>query len=520
VTDASHQRTAVDIQLTGVEKRFGAVRALRGVGLSLRGGEIHALIGQNGAGKSTLIKVLTGALAADAGTISVDGEIMTFPSPAEASAAGIAVVHQEPQLFPDLSVADNIVAAHPSDRRIGPLRIRDRARSRARARALLGELGIDLNPRRPTAGLAPTEWKLIEVARALSGYARALVLDEPTAALDPDGARRVLELLAGLRKRGVAVLLVTHRLDEVMATAEHVTALREGIVTASLPTSELDLHRLVQLVTGDEVGAPATEGTGGGAEARDGRTSRGGAPTLVSAERFPSAAGGTDTFEVRAGEIVILTGMLGSGAAAFGRSLAGDGRPASGTVSIGDRRLRSGRRTEAAQRGVGLLPERRGRDGLVPGLSIERNIALGSIPAVSQPWAVSRRSVRARAQELIRALDIRPTDPRTPVENLSGGNQQKVLVARWLASGARVLVAEEPTHGLDIGAKAEISALLRRYADDGSCVVVVSLDVAEYLGLPDRVTVFRDGRLVAEMPGDAPEGDITAAAVGMGDHTA
>jgi ABC-type sugar transport system ATPase subunit len=517
VTDASHQRTAVDIELTGVEKRFGAVRALCGVDLHMRGREIHALVGQNGAGKSTLIRVLTGALAADAGTIRLDGETVTFPSPAEASAAGIAVVHQEPQLFPDLSVADNIVAAHPSDRRVGPLRIRDRARSRAQARELLRDLGIDLDPRRPTAGLAPTEWKLIEVARALSGYARALVLDEPTAALDPGGARRVLELLRSLRERGVGVLLVTHRLDEVLSTAERVTALREGSVTASLPTSELDLHHLVRLVAGDDVAAAHPEETRGRGSLAVGRQLDG-APTLISAEHVPSSGRGEDSFHVRAGEIVILTGMLGSGAAGFGRSLAGDGRSAAGTVSIEGRRLRSGRRSEASGRGVGLLPERRLRDGLVPGLSIERNIALGSIPAVSEPWSLSRRSVRARAQELIHALDIRPPDPRTPVENLSGGNQQKVLVARWLASGARVLVAEEPTHGLDIGAKSEISALLRRFADDGSCVVVVSLDVAEYLGLPDRVTVFREGRLVGEMPGDAPERDITAAAVGAGDQ--
>jgi ABC-type sugar transport system ATPase subunit len=513
--DASHQRTAVEIQLTGVEKRFGAVRALRGVDLHLRGGEIHALVGQNGAGKSTLIRVLTGALRGDAGVISLDGEIVHFPSPAQASAAGIAVVHQEPQLFPDLSVADNILVAHPSDRHIGPLRFRDRARSRARARALLRELGIELDPRQPTAGLAPTEWKLIEVARALSGYARALVLDEPTAALDPVGARRVLDLLRRLRERGVAVLLVTHRLDEVLSTAERVTALREGSVTATLPTSELEMQRLVHLVAGEGFAAPAVDrrrtsrAAGTGPAGRD-------QTTLIASEPHPTQAANEETFEVRAGEIVVLTGILGSGAAAFGRSLAGDGRSDYGKVSVDGARLRSGRRSEAAKRGVGLLPERRLRDGIVPGLSIERNIALGSIDAVSRPWALSRGMVRAQAEDLIRALGIQPADPRTPVENLSGGNQQKVLVARWLASGARVLVAEEPTHGLDIGAKSEISTLLRRFADDGSCVVVVSLDVAEYLGLPDRVSVFRGGRLVADMPGDTPEPEITAAAVGMG----
>ena len=517
--DASHQRTAVDIQLTGVEKRFGAVRALRGVDLHLQSGEVHALVGQNGAGKSTLIRILTGAVRGDAGTISLDGEIVNFPSPAEASAAGIAVVHQEPQLFPDLSVTENILTAHPSNRHIGPLRIRDRARSRARARELLGELGIDLDPRRPTAGLAPTEWKLIEVARALSGYARALVLDEPTAALDPGGARRVLDLLRRLRERGVAVLLVTHRLDEVLSTAERVTALRDGSVTATLPTNELEMQRLVSLVAGDDVAAPAEDARSGSRAAGTG-TGASRQKTLIASEPVPTPVADEGSFEVRTGEIVVLTGILGSGAAAFGRSLAGDGRQGYGTVTVDGARLRSGHRSEAAARGVGLLPERRLRDGIVPALSIERNIALGSVGAVSRPWAMSRRRVRAQAEDLIRALGIRPADPRTPVENLSGGNQQKVLVARWLASGARVLVAEEPTHGLDVGAKSEISTLLRRFADDGSCVVVVSLDVAEYLGLPDRVSVFRGGRLVADLPGNTPEPEITAAAVGMGGETA
>jgi ABC-type sugar transport system ATPase subunit len=512
--DVRLQHVPVHVQLTGVRKRFGAVHALRGVALSLRRGEIHALVGQNGAGKSTLVKVLTGALPADAGTTSIKGEEVTFHSPAEASAAGITVVHQERQLFPELSVGNNILAAHPITRRIGPLRIRDRAGSRARARELLGQLDIDLDPARPSAGLAPTEWKLVEVARALSASAEALVLDEPTAALDPGGARRVLDLVRRLREHGLAVLLVTHKLDEVLAVADWVTALREGRVTASVPTSELDLKELVRLVAGDGIAAGEAEGT-----PDDGSDGEGDPP----AERVPLLAADVPSFrdrdryvfEVRPGEVVALTGMLGSGASAFGRSMAGEAPLGSGTVSVRGDRIRSGRRSEAAERGVGLLPEDRHRDGVVPALSIERNIALGSIGAVSRPWALSGRKVRTQAERLIRALDIRPADPRAPVENLSGGNQQKVLVARWLASRACVLIAEEPTHGLDIGAKSEISELLRRFADDGSCVVVVSLDIAEYLGLPDRISIFREGQLVADLPGTAPEREITAAAVGM-----
>jgi ABC-type sugar transport system ATPase subunit len=495
------------VRISGVDKRFGAIHALRSVDLSLTRREIHAVVGQNGAGKSTLIRILTGALPPDSGRIEVEGRPVHFRSPADAKAAGIAVVHQDPQLFPDLSVADNVLAASPATRGRGPLRVRDRRRSRARAGALLAELGIELNLDAPAGRLVPTEWKLIEVARALAAEAVVLVLDEPTASLDPDGSARLLDLLRRLRDRGLAILFVSHKLKEVLTLSDRVTALREGAVTAHRVTRELDVEELVRLVAGERAVAQHKRGTHG-------------EEVLLAAEGLAADGLGASDLSVHAGEIVALTGLLGSGAATFGRALAGSASHEAGCVRVRGHAIRAGRRADAAARGIGLVPEDRRGDGVVPDLSVELNIALGSIEAVSRPWAVSRRRVRAQAERYIEALSIRPADPSTPVRNLSGGNQQKVLVARWLATRACALVTEEPTHGLDIGAKLDIGTLLRRFASDGGCVVVVSLDIAEYIDLPDRIAVFRDGELVSVLPGDAGERAVTEAAVGAGGRAA
>jgi ABC-type sugar transport system ATPase subunit len=493
----------MDIELVGIQKRFPGVQALRAVDVHLRAGEVHALVGQNGAGKSTLIKVLTGALAPDAGSIRLDGSAVNLDSPARAERAGIAVVHQEGQLFPDLSVADNVMVAHAPSRLYPPFRIRDRAQARKRARELLERLHINVDVRALAGTLAPAERKLIEVARALAREARVLVLDEPTSALERDEIAHLLRLVRRLRDEGTAVLFASHKLEEVIEVSDRVTVLRDGAVVAQRETSSLSLRDLIHLIAQAEV-----------AEVRK-LDAEVGEPVLA-ARGVASDTGGPVDLEVREREIVALTGLLGSGATGFARSVAGVRRYRDGEVTIGQRRVRPGSPASAVSSGLGFVAEDRKAEGIVPELSVERNIALGSIGSFSRWGWLSRREMRRQALKYMVALDIRPQAPTMPAGNLSGGNQQKVLLARWLASGASVLILEEPTHGIDVGAKAEIQKLLRGYAADGGAVVLVSRETAEFLGLADRIGVFRGGSITTVLPRDTSETEIASHAHGAG----
>jgi ABC-type sugar transport system ATPase subunit len=487
----------VDVELIGIEKRYPGVQALRGVDLHLRAGEVHALVGQNGAGKSTLIKVLTGAVAPDAGEISVAGDRVRFHSPADAEGAGIAVVHQEPQLFPQLSVAENVLVAHPPTRFAPPFRMRDRRRTRRRAAELLERLGIHVDVRAPAGTLAPAERKLIEVARALAADARVVLLDEPTAALERGEVERLFALMRRLCAGGAAVLFVSHKLEEVIAVSTRVTALRDGSVVAHAETSEVTLRDLIHAVAAGELRElPSFESEIGAA--------------VLRAREVEAGALGPVDFEASSGEIVSLTGLLGSGAAAFGRAVAGARGYERGEVTFAGGRLPAGNRAAAAERGLGFVAEDRKAEGIVPELSVEKNIALGAIKNVSRFGFLSRRRMREHAQELMATFDIRPRIPSLPAGSLSGGNQQKLLLARWVAARSSVLVLEEPTHGVDVGAKAEVNALLRRFAADGGTIVLVSRETAELLELSDRVGVFREGRLVATLPRGATEREIAA----------
>ena len=487
----------MDVELIGIEKRFPGVHALRGVDLRLRPGEVHALVGQNGAGKSTLIKILTGAMRPDSGEIRVDGERVAFHSPADAERAGIAVVHQDLQLFPDLSVAENVLVAHPPTRFARPFRVRDRRRTRLRAGELLDRLGIRVDVRAPAASLAAAERKLIEVARALAADARVIVLDEPTAALERSEVERLFALMRRLCETGAAVLFVSHKLEEVIAISARVTALRDGAVVAHAETAEVTVRDLIHVVAE------------GGLRALPELEAEIGEPAL-RAEAVRAGDVGPVDLEVRSGEIVALTGLVGSGATSFGRAVSGARRYHGGEVHVAEGRLPPGNRATAAARGVGFVAEDRKVEGIVPELSVEKNIALGAIENVSRFGWVSRRRMREQARRLMAALDITPRIPGLPAGSLSGGNQQKVLLARWLASRSSVLVLEEPTHGVDAGAKSEIHALLRRYAADGGAVALVSRETAELLELSDRVGVFREGRLVALLPHGATEHEIAS----------
>ncbi|WP_168221380.1 sugar ABC transporter ATP-binding protein [Actinomadura sp. WMMA1423] len=481
----------------GVTKRFGPFTALDGVDLDLVAGEVHGLIGSNGAGKSTLIKVLCGAYAPDAGRLEVEGRRVGNATPAQAERAGITVVHQETQLFPELTVADNIVVAAPNRR--GRL-LRDRRADHAETAELLGTLGVDLEPARRAGTLDLAEKKLLQVARALRARPKLLILDEPTAALEPRQSRLIIDLVRRLAGDGLAVLFVSHDLDEVRLLCDRITALRDGRIVARLGRGEATPHGLVELVAGRAL-----------ANAPD-RAPHEPGDVLVHAD-LP----GAPELDLRHREVVTMTGLLGSGAGRFARTLAGAGRPPGrerAEVTVGGRRVRPLNRVAAVAAAIGFVPEERKRDGVQPLLSIERNIALGDVGAFSRFGVLDRRRMRATALRLIADLDVRPADPAFPAGLLSGGNQQKVLIARWLAAGARVLVVEEPTHGIDIGAKEHVLRQLRAFADERGCVVVVALESEEFRSITDRYLAFRRGRLVAELTADVTHAELMTACLG------
>ncbi|GAA3411543.1 sugar ABC transporter ATP-binding protein [Streptosporangium vulgare] len=489
------------VRTAGITKRFGAFTALSEVDLDLAPGEVHGLIGSNGAGKSTLIKVLCGAITPDEGTLTVAGDPVSFTLPAQAERAGITVIHQETQLFPDLSVADNVVVSRPNLRGPAGLGLRDRRADRAEAARLLESLGLTIDPGRLAGTLDLAEKKLLQVARALRSKPRLLILDEPTAALEARQARRITTLIRGLAADGLAILFVSHNLDEVLESCDRITALRDGRTVARLAGDQATPHLLAELVAGQQL-----------ANAPD-RTPHEAGDLLVEAE-----LGGADiaptAITLRHREVVTLTGLLGSGAGRYARMLSGATRPDSGGVRIAGRLLRPHNRRQAVAAAVGFVPEERKRDGIQPMLSVERNIALGDIRRFSRFGMLDRRKIRRTAERLIDDLDVRPADPAFQAGLMSGGNQQKVLIARWLAAGARVLIVEEPTHGIDIGAKQNVMHQLRRFADERGCVVVVALEGDEFRSITDRFVAFRRGRLVAELAGNVPHADLMAACLG------
>lgn len=406
-------------------------------------------------------------------------------------------MHQETQLFPELTVADNIVVAAPHRR--GGL-LRDRRADHAETAELLGTLGLRLDPARRAGALDLAEKKLLQVARALRARPKLLILDEPTAALEPRQCRRITELVRRLAAEGLAVLFVSHDLDEVRLLCDRITALRDGRVVARLERGEATPHGLVELVAGRTLAnAPDREPHEAGG-------------VLVRAD-LPDAP----ELELRHREVVTMTGILGSGAGRFARTLAGARRPprhVPAAVEVGGRTVRPHNRVAAAAAAIGFVPEERKRDGVQPLLSVERNIALGDVKAFTRFGVLDRRRMRAEALRLIAELDVRPADPAFPAGLLSGGNQQKVLIARWLAAGARVLVVEEPTHGIDIGAKEHVLRQLRAFADERGCVVIVALESEEFRSITDRYLAFRRGRLVAELAADVTHAELMTACLG------
>jgi galactofuranose transport system ATP-binding protein len=479
----------------GIRKDFPGVRALAGVDFRLLPGEVHALVGENGAGKSTLIKVLTGVYGVDAGEIRLEGVPVRFGSPEQAQRAGVSTVYQEVNLMPNLSVAENIFLGRQPG---GPGRIRW-APARRRARDLLALLRLDIDVTAPLRHYSLAVQQLVAIARAVDISAKVLILDEPTSSLDQDEVGRLFEVMRQLKGEGLAILFVTHFLGQVYEIADRITVLRNGNLVGEYPTAQLPEVELVRKMIGTELAA---------LERVDEQAKRG----LAEAERHEPVLearqlGRTRAVEpfdltIRRGEVVGLAGLLGSGRTEVARLLFGADRADHGQIALDGQPVSIRTPRAAVDHGIAFCSENRRAEGLVPELTVRENIILAL--QASRGW--SRPLARRRQEELVRRyldlLRITPADPDLPAGNLSGGNQQKLLLARWLITEPRLLILDEPTRGIDIGAKAEIQRLVVSLSDGGMAVLFISAELEEVLRLSHRIAVLRERRLVGELTND------------------
>jgi rhamnose transport system ATP-binding protein len=483
-------------------KSFGAVRALIDGSVRLFAGEAHALLGENGAGKSTLVKILAGVHQPDAGQILVGGRPVAFNGPAEARASGVSIIYQEPTLFPDLTVAENIFMGRQplvKGRRI------DRARMQQDAREVFTRLGVELDPTRPARGLSVADQQIVEIAKAISFRAQVIVMDEPTAALSSTEVARLFDVVRTLRADGAAVLFISHRLEEVFAICQRVTIMRDGRFVREALIEDLTIDDIIRSMVGRELEAmfPKTETAPG--------------DTVLEVEDL-GREGVFDhvSFTVRRGEIVGLAGLVGAGRSEVARAIFGIDRRDTGTVRVNGRPLAGGSPREAMSAGMAFVPEDRRQQGLVMDLSIDHNVALASLGRLRRHGVIRRASERDLALTWGRKLQLKYGRLKSPVATLSGGNQQKVVLAKWLARRPAMLIIDEPTRGIDVGTKAEIHRLLDQLVADGVAVLMISSELPEMLGMADRVLVLREGRLVAELArGDADEASIMRAATGQ-----
>jgi rhamnose transport system ATP-binding protein len=503
----SQDRAAPLLEVRDVSKSFGAVAAVRGVSFPLFGGEVHALVGENGAGKSTIVKMLAGVHEPDTGSTVIDGDEVRLSGPADAQAAGIAVIYQEPTLFPDLSVVENIFMGRQPRRRFGRI---DRAAMKAEAVRLFDRLGVRIDPDRPARGLSIADQQLVEIAKALSLDARVLVMDEPTAALSGVEVERLFTVARTLCGQGAAVLFISHRFDEVFALCERITVMRDGAWVSTDLVAEMTVDQVVRRMVGRDVSAlfPKEDVEPGDVVLEVSGLTRHGVFSDIG-------------FSVRAGEIVALAGLVGAGRSEVVRAVFGIDRYDEGEVRVDGTRLAAGSPSAAMAAGVALVPEDRRQQGLVMEMSVERNATLTRLKPIARLGLLTGGSERRAAREWARRLQVKYGRLSDAVGTLSGGNQQKVVLAKWLATAPKVLIVDEPTRGIDVGTKADVHRLMSQLAAEGVAVVMVSSELPEVLGMADRVLVMHEGRITAELSrAEATEESVMFAATGQKESVA
>lgn len=470
------------VEIRGVSKRFPGVQALEDVSLDIRPGEVHAVAGENGAGKSTLMKLLSQLERPSDGTIQIDGKPVRFRNPRYAQRLGIAMVHQEFALAPHLTVADNLALGRETTR----AGLIVRGSEKQRARELLERVRLDIDPGRRVESLSVADQQRVEIAKALAVDAKVVIMDEPTATLTEQEIDELFELIEELKSDGIAIFYISHRLEEVVRIADRVTVMRDGQVVETLEKGDFDESRLVSLMVGREIDNlyPKQDCEIGDVVLRVQGVTR---PGILH----------DCSFEVRAGEIVGFAGLIGAGRTELARAVFAADPITEGQIELDGQALQLRSPSEAIAAGIGYLTEDRKADGLAMQLSVEHNITLARIPGRGV-W-IDRGGEREAAERRRDELDIRTPSLRTPVEALSGGTQQKVIVARWLETDARVLFFDEPTRGIDVGAKAELFKLIGTLAADGRAIVLISSYLPELINMCDRIVVLRDGRTVGEM---------------------
>jgi ribose transport system ATP-binding protein len=501
VTVSSQSASACPLlQLKGVSKRYGATVALNGVDFDLRAGEVHALMGENGAGKSTLMKILAGIVDRDTGRILIDGQPADIASPRDAASLGIAIIHQELNTVPSMTVAENLALGREPRTRWGHL---DRRAMVAQARTKLTGIGCNISPRQRLESLSVGMQQMVEIARAVSEDARILVMDEPTAALSMAESRQLYEVIEERRRCGVGIIYISHRMEEVWKLADRITVFRDGGHVATRQRAEVTPNEIVRLM----VGRPLTD------LFRPERVPPG--DTVLQVENLTARGIGPVNMSVRSGEVVALAGLIGSGRSELARLIFGADRASGGRVMINGRAVRHDRPDRAIAGGIAMLPESRKEQALFLDHSVENNIAICSLGRLSTGGVLRRSRIAHEVTKQMRRLHIRENARRQPVRDLSGGNQQKAALARWLMRDAPVVILDEPTRGVDIGAKSEIYDVINELRRRGSAVLLISSELPEAIGVSDRVLVMRGGLVVAEFESTTvTEEDVMVAATG------
>ena len=482
------------LSMRGISKAFPGVQALRDVSFAVAPGEVHALIGENGAGKSSLLKILSGVYRADAGEVRVDGLPVELTSPKAARQHGIALIHQELQQVPRLDVAQNMFLGAPITH---AGLFTDRRRMREQARAALATLDPNIDLTMPIGSLRVAQRQIVEIARALLANARVIAMDEPTSSLTPGDFDRLVEVIATLSGRGVAVIYVSHKLDEVFRVATHATVLRDGTLVGEVSLAEVDQGQLVGMMVGRAIEARAHRG-----HARP-------TPVLSVVGLGRGEAVRDVSFTLHAGEVLGIAGLVGAGRTELARLIAGLDRPSGGGIVVRDKPMRFASPRQAIAQGIALLPEERKREGIVPLRSVLSNVALPALGRWTRAGLIRTRALRRRVDELTRRVDLRPANIDRPIRLYSGGNQQKAILCRWLMAETGILIFDEPTRGIDVGAKAEIYGLIGELAEAGVSVIVVSSELPEILRLSDRVLVMWRG----EMAGILERAELSEAAI-------